>query len=100
MEIIVSNETDNTIFTLSGRLDTATSPLLEKDLLEAIGHQRNVVLDFAGVSYVSSAGLRTLLIAQKSALKNSLQMRLRAITPDVMEIVKMTGFDTFLTIDT
>ncbi len=99
MEITVANEADAAVFTLTGRLDTTSSPVLEKDLLAVLRERRNVVLDFAGVSYISSAGLRTLLIAQKTAGKNSVLMRLRAVSPDMMEILKMTGFDTLLTID-
>lgn len=98
MEMTVTNEADGAVFTLIGRLDTTTSPLLEKDLLPVLGESRNVVLDFAGVSYVSSAGLRTLLIGQKTALKNSVQMRLRGVTSDVLEILKMTGFDSLIAI--
>lgn len=96
MEIAITNGPEGAVFTLVGRLDTTTSPLLQKDLVAVLEESRDVILDFAGVSYVSSAGLRTLLIAQKTALKNSAHMRLRAVTHDIMEILRMTGFDSLL----
>lgn len=98
MEITVANEPDETVFALNGRLDTTTSKMLETSLLSALEERKNIALDFSGVSYVSSAGLRTLLLAQKTALKNAVQMRLCQVSADVLEILKMTGFDTLLTI--
>lgn len=96
MEITVTEGPEDVVFTLTGRLDTTTSPVLQKDLVAVLEERRNVILDLAGVAYVSSAGLRTLLIAQKTALKNSVQLRLRAVTPDVMDILEMTGFKSLL----
>jgi anti-sigma B factor antagonist len=82
---------------LSGRLNTATAPELEAELAE-LGGVRELVLDLASLEYISSAGLRTLLSLHK---KMSAQggMKLKHVTPDVMDVLKMTAFTNFLTIE-
>lgn len=82
---------------VSGRLDTTTAPNLETAVSEAVGGCENLVLDFAGLEYISSAGLRVILKAQKAmAAKGS--MTLKNVSETIMEIFEITGFSDILTI--
>lgn len=82
---------------VSGRLDTVTSPELEKFLMENFTGVSSLILDFAQLEYISSAGLRVLLIAQKQMNKQG-KMALINVNEAVMEILELTGFDQILTI--
>ena len=83
---------------LSGRLDTNTAPGLEVELRRSIGGVSTLVLDLAQLEYISSAGLRVLLAAQKVMNKQG-TMIVRNACKDVMEIFDITGFSDFLTIE-
>ena len=83
--------------TLEGRLDTATSPQLQDVLLPAFDEAKEVTLDFAGLAYVSSAGLRVLLMGQKAAQAKEASMKIRSVSADIMEVFEMTGFSDILT---
>ncbi len=82
---------------LEGRLDTTTAPELEKELSCLMPDLRALTLDFAGLDYVSSAGLRVLLSAQKTMNKQG-NMKLTNVNATVMEIFEVTGFSDILTI--
>ena len=83
--------------TLEGRLDTTTAPELEKAINNEGEELKSLVLDFKGVDYISSAGLRVLLTAQK---KMNVQghMELVNVNEVVMDIFEMTGFADILEI--
>lgn len=83
--------------TLDGRLDTITSPDLEQSLSDLTG-VAHLVLDFAKISYVSSAGLRVLLALQKRMAKQG-DMVVRHVDKMVMEVLEMSGFVDILTIE-
>ena len=85
-------------FGLSGRLDTTTAPQLQADLLPAFDEAAEIVLDFAELAYVSSAGLRVLLMGQKTANSKGASMSLTGVSPEIMEVFEMTGFADMLTI--
>ena len=97
MNINIKKENDTTIFEISGRLDTTTAPELEKAINDEGEALKNLVLDFNGVDYISSAGLRVLLTAQK---KMNVQgsMELVGVSESVMDIFEMTGFADILVI--
>ncbi len=83
---------------LVGRLDTATSPQLEVEI-KAIGSDVNkLVFDMKELEYISSAGLRVLLSAQKM-MKNQGSMVLRNVAESINEILEVTGFIDILTIE-
>ena len=65
MMIEIKKNAENTIVEIVGRLDTTTAPSLEKTLNDAMGDTKNLILDLKGLEYISSAGLRVLLAAQK-----------------------------------
>ena len=83
---------------LEGRLDTVTAPELEKELKGSLGGVSELTLDFAGLEYISSAGLRGLLSAQKiMSCKGG--MKIKNVNETIMEIFEVTGFSDILTIE-
>ena len=91
------NGTELTV-TLSGRLDTTTAPQLETELKASIDGVEHLVLDFAALEYLSSAGLRVLLSAQKIMNKQG-SMVVRNVNETIAEIFEVTGFCDVLTIE-
>ena len=98
MTIEIKKKTAQTIIEVVGRLDTITAPALDKAINEDIGDTTNLVLDFKGLEYISSAGLRVLLSAQKKMQKIG-SMKLIGVCEEVMEVFEMTGFVDVLTIE-
>ena len=84
--------------TLSGRLDTTTAPMLESALKDNLPGVEHLVLDFAALDYLSSAGLRVLLAAQKIMNKQG-DMVVRSVNDTIAEIFDVTGFVDILTIE-
>ena len=91
------NGTELTV-AIVGRLDTVTAPQLEAEFKQSIGGVEKLVLDFAGLEYLSSAGLRVLLAAQKVMNKQG-EMILRNVNETINEIFEVTGFIDILTIE-
>ena len=91
------NGTELTI-TIAGRLDTTTAPQLEAEFKQSINGIEKLVLDFASLEYLSSAGLRVLLAAQKVMNKQG-EMVIRNVNQTVNEIFEVTGFIDILTIE-
>ncbi len=87
-----------TVIEVVGRLDTTSAPALEKAINEDIGDAKNLVLDLKGVQYISSAGLRVLLGAQKKMQKIG-SMKVTNVCEAVMEVLEMTGFADILVIE-
>ena len=83
---------------LEGRLDTTSAPQLEETLKESLPEVKELVLDFAKLEYISSAGLRVLLAAQKTMSKQG-AMKLINVNEIIMEIFEITGFSDILTIE-
>ena len=94
---IKKNETE-TIIEIVGRLDTITAPALDKTINEDIGDTKNLILDVKGMEYISSAGLRVLLSAQKKMQKIG-SMKVTGVCAEVMEVFEMTGFADILVIE-
>lgn len=83
---------------LAGRLDTNTAPVLENCIKTDTVDSTLLIMDFAELEYVSSAGLRVLLSAQK-LMKNKGKMILRNVCEDIMDVFEITGFADILTIE-
>ena len=98
MTIELKINAESTIIELNGRLDTNAAPSLDKVINEDINDTQHLILDLAGVTYVSSAGLRVLLGAQKKIQKIG-TMTVRNVCDSVMEILEMTGFVDILCIE-
>ncbi len=86
------------VFTLEGRLDTSTAPELEKELKNSLDGITTLTLDMKALDYISSAGLRVLLFAQKTMNKQG-NMTIRNANQTIMEIFEVTGFSDILTIE-
>ena len=98
MTIEIKKNANETIIEITGRLDTITAPALDKTIREDIGDTRNLVLDMKGMEYISSAGLRVLLSAQKKLQKIG-SMKITGVCEEVMEVFEMTGFADILAIE-
>ncbi|MGD2270272.1 MAG: STAS domain-containing protein [Desulfobacterales bacterium] len=99
MEIIETKEKDINIFQLNGRLDSNTSPSLEKQLAGAMEDgAKNMVIDFGGLDYISSAGLRIILKTTKDLRRTNGEIVLCAMQDYVKEVFEIAGFDSFLPI--
>lgn len=98
--MIINEKIDGSSFTyeIEGRLDTVTSPALEAKLGEAYPKATELILDFKGLDYISSAGLRVLLASQKVMNKQG-KMILKNVKEAVMEVFEITGFLDILTIE-
>ncbi|MBO5092798.1 MAG: STAS domain-containing protein [Lachnospiraceae bacterium] len=84
---------------VDGRVDTNTSPQLQQAVLSAFQKKKDVVVDFLNVPYISSAGLRALLIGQKTAASKGGSMKLTNVSEIVMNILDMSGFSKILQIE-
>ena len=98
MTIEIKKNSEQTIIEVAGRLDTTTAPALDKKINEDANDAKNLVLDLNGLEYISSAGLRVLLSAQKKMQKIG-SMTVKNVCPQVMEVFEMTGFADILTIE-
>lgn len=97
MEIIKLSEGSKLTVTLEGRLDTTTAPQLEIELKSSIEGVDNLALDFEKLEYLSSAGLRVILSAQKIMNKQG-EMVIKNVNETIMEVFEVTGFVDILTI--
>ena len=98
MTIEIKKNNQETIIEVVGRLDTITAPALDKTINEDIGDVKNLVLDLKGLEYISSAGLRVLLGAQKKMQKIG-SMKVTNVCEAVMEVFEMTSFADILVIE-
>ena len=96
LNITTTKDNDTATIALEGRLDTITAPQFEADVMSAAKDASALTLDMAKLDYISSAGLRVLLSAQK---KMSGGMKLVNVGETVMEIFEVTGFSDILTIE-
>ena len=98
MTIEIKKSAEATIIEIVGRLDTITAPSLDKTISEDVADAKNLILDLKGMEYISSAGLRVLLGAQKKMQKIG-SMKVINVCQEVMEVFEMTGFADILTIE-
>ncbi|MDO4735390.1 MAG: STAS domain-containing protein [Lachnospiraceae bacterium] len=98
MEIIKNLDGDKFELKVEGRLDTTTAPELEEVIVAGIEGVKELVFDFEALDYISSAGLRVLLSAQKIMNKQG-EMKVIGVNDTIMEIFEVTGFSDILTID-
>jgi anti-anti-sigma factor len=96
MNIKIINTEEKTTIALSGRLDTNTSPKLQETLTSEMGNAKHIELDFAELVYISSAGLRILLMGEKATKAKGSRQTLVNVSPDIMEVFEITGFSNVL----
>ena len=97
MTITKTAENGTLRIALEGRLDTDTAPQLEAELKTSLSGITELELDFSGLEYISSAGLRVLLAAQKTMSRQG-KMTIRNVNETIMEVFEITGFVEILTI--
>ena len=98
MEINIIKNDKKIIFFIQGRVDTNTSPKLQAEILNAFQNSKCLMLDFKEVPYISSAGLRALLIGQKTASAKGAKMELCHVCDEVMAVLHSVGFTKILNI--
>ena len=98
MTIEIKANAEATAIEVAGRLDTTTAPALEKAINENVQDEKHLILDIKELEYLSSAGLRVLLGAQKKMQKIG-SMKVLNVCEEIMEIFEMTGFADILVIE-
>ncbi len=98
MEITKTQDGSTLTITLAGRLDTSTSPQLEETIESSLDGINALAFDFTDLDYISSAGLRVLLSAQKK-MNAAGTMVVKNVCEPIMEVFEMTGFADILTIE-
>ena len=98
MNIEIRKNSEKIVIDVAGRLDTTTAPTLDKTINENIASSKMLVLDLKELTYISSAGLRVLLSAQKK-MQQIGSMKVKNVCEEVMEVFEMTGFADILTIE-
>lgn len=92
MDIVIQHEAPEVRIALVGRLDVASAPLLQDFAVALSGPLESLVVDCSQLEYVSSAGLRALLIAHKRAMRDGAPLALEQVADPVREVLDMTGF--------
>ena len=98
MKIEMERNAQEMMIEVEGRLDTITAPTLDNAINENIQDIETLILDFSGLEYISSAGLRVLLSTQKKMQKTG-AMKLINVGAEIMDVFEMTGFADILTIE-
>ena len=98
MTIEIKKNKEEIILEITGRLDTTTAPALEKTINDNFEGIKTLILDLKNLEYLSSAGLRVLLSAQKK-MQQVGSMKIINVCELVMEVLEMTGFADILTIE-
>lgn len=99
MEIFKMAEGKTMIIKVSGRIDTTTAPELDKTIKNSIENTSELILDFENLDYISSAGLRVILSAQKTMNQQGGKMKVTNVNEIVAEVFEITGFADILNIE-
>ena len=98
MTIEIKRNVEEVVLQVVGRLDTTTAPALDNAIMENINGIKSLILDFKALEYISSAGLRVLLSAQKK-MNQIGKMKVINVCEEIMEVFEITGFADILTIE-
>jgi anti-anti-sigma factor len=99
MDITTTSKNNATILSITGRIDTATAPELEQAINKEIdGGHRQILLNFSGVSYISSGGLRVLLATAKKLKTPGDKFGICGLSQEVLKILKLAGFTSIFSI--
>ena len=99
MEVKFNKQNSNLTVVISGNIDTVTAPELDAKLQENIAGVKDLVLDFAAVDYISSAGLRVILMTNQLMEDVDGNMTVKNVNEDVRDVFEMTGFDSLLNLE-
>lgn len=95
---LVKRPPDGAELRLEGRLDSVAAPAAQEAFLKVAGEYAQITLNFANLAYISSAGLRVLLLLQKQVNRTGGSLKLANVSPAVMEVFELTGFSGILEI--
>ena len=99
MEVKFNKQESTLTVAISGNIDTVTAPELDSQLQENITDVKDLILDFAAVDYISSAGLRVILMANQQMEDVDGNMTVKNVNEDVRDVFEMTGFDSLLNLE-
>lgn len=100
MEITASEREGTALTVITGRIDATTAPLAEEQLRQLAAEQEGaVIVDCSGLEYISSGGLRVLLIVEKELKKQNREIVLCALRPEVEKIFRLTGFTAIFSLE-
>ncbi len=99
MEVKFNKQDSTLTVAISGNIDTVTAPELDTKLQENLSGIKDLILDFAAVDYISSAGLRIILMANQQLEDADGTMTIKNANDDVRDVFEMTGFDSLLNLD-
>ena len=97
MQMTMTRDGDKLTVAVVGRVDSTNAPKFNEDIINALDGVTDLVLDLEDLDYISSSGLRVLMIAQ-TVMNNQGTMEITNVTDSVMEVLEMTGFADCLTI--
>ncbi len=98
MEINTKQDSGITIISPIGRIDTSTAKNFEEGILKIISNSSSVIISFSSIDYISSAGLRVILMTGKKVASNKGKLALTDMHAKIYEVFKMSGFDKILKI--
>ena len=98
MEITIKKDSGITIVYPSGRIDTSTAKNFEEGIMKIIPDNQHIIISFSNISYISSAGLRVILVAGKKIAAVQGQLALTDMSEKIHEVFKISGFDKILRI--
>ena len=93
---LVKRSDKSALLQLEGRLDTGSAPSAQEAFLKVAGEYADIELDFTKLAYISSAGLRSLLVLQKQVNRTGGNLSLTHVAPSVKEVFEITGFSSIL----
>ena len=99
MNIVKNYNQKELTLSVEGRIDTITSQDLEKEIDSEIGKFDSLIIDFANLEYISSAGLRVLIATEKKLKSDNTPMVIKNVNDTINEIFRMSGFDKILKIE-
>jgi anti-anti-sigma factor len=99
MDITITKDGNENVIAVKGRLDTLTAPDLQDPLSTSVKQNKKTILNCIELEYVSSAGLRVLLMAEKTSKASKTELVITNISDEIREIFDMTGFSEILTIE-
>ena len=99
MNILKNYDEKELTLSVEGRIDTITSQELDNEINAEIGNFDSLIMDFANLEYISSAGLRVLIATQKKLKQDDIPMTIKNVNDTINEIFRMSGFDKILKIE-
>ena len=99
MEVKFNKQDSTLTVEISGNIDTVTAPELDSQLQENLADVKDLILDFAAVDYISSAGLRVILMTNQMMEEVDGSMTVKNVNEDVRDVFEMTGFDSLLNLE-